>query len=88
MVSGDGALRARAGGGVTVAPLDPAGTPYPPYVRTDEERRRWDVCVEGAVAYSELCEPGGVADSQFVWYFTRSIYKSDIPTGTPDDELL
>ena len=65
MVSVDGELRARAGSGVTVAPLDPAGPPYPPYVRTTEDRARWDICLKTAVAWSELCEPSGVADSQF-----------------------
>ena len=48
---------------MTVAYLDPAGTPYPPHVRTAEDRARWDICVKTAVAYSELCEPSGVADS-------------------------
>jgi hypothetical protein len=69
-------------------PTDAAGTPYPPYVRTSEERRRWDICLRTATAMSELCEPSGVANSQYVWFMTRSFYKSGIPTGTPDDELL
>ena len=72
---------------MTVEPVDPAGTPYPPYVRTAEDRARWDICLKTATAMSELCEPSGVADSQYVWFTTRSFYKSDIPTGDPSDSL-
>ena len=60
---------------------------YAPYVRTDEDRRRWDICLKTATAMSELCEPSGVADSRYVWFMTRSFYKSDIPTGDPGDSL-
>ena len=70
---------------MTVEPVDPAGTPYPPYVRTLEDRARWDICLKTATAMSELCEPSGAADSQYVWFTTRSFYKSDIPTGDPPD---
>jgi hypothetical protein len=56
-------------------------------VRTDEDRRRWDICLKTATAMSELCEPSRVADSQYVWFMTRSFYKSDIPTGDPPDSL-
>ena len=42
---------------------------------------------KAAFAWSELCEPSGAADSQFVWFTTRSFYKSDIPTGDPSDAL-
>ena len=72
---------------MTVEPVDPAGTPYPPYVRTAEDRDRWDICLKTARAMSELCEPSGVADTQYVWFMTRSFYKSDIPTGDPSDAL-
>ena len=56
-------------------------------MRTAEDRARWDICLKTAVAWSELCEPSGVADSQFVWFTTRSFYKSDIPTGDPSDAV-
>jgi hypothetical protein len=36
---------------------------------------------------SELCEPSGAADSQYVWFTTCALYKSDIPTGDPTDSL-
>ena len=36
---------------------------------------------------SELCEPSGVADSQYVWFMTGGFYKSNIPIGDPGDSL-
>ena len=58
----------------------------PPATAT-EDRARWDICLKTATAMSELCEPRGVADCQYVWFMTRSFYKSDIPTGDPPDSL-
>jgi hypothetical protein len=49
---------------------------YPPYVRTEAERHRWDMAGRWAVWVSE--EIGG--DATTVWLATRSLYRSDIPT--------
>ena len=85
VASGDGALRARAGGGVTVAAAGPGRHPVPA-VRADGARTRAaGTLPEDGDAMSELCEPSGVADSQFVWFTTRALYKSDIPTGDPSE---
>lgn len=52
------------------------GEEYPPYVTSDEERQRWDVCREIAGATMD-----GVADEKTqVWQMTRSLYQSDTPT--------
>jgi hypothetical protein len=56
-------------------------------VRTPADRARWDICLKTATAMSELCEPSGAADSQYVWFTTCALYKSDIPTGDPPDSL-
>ena len=56
---------------------------YPPYVVTDEQKRRWNAAKAMARQLAE--EIGG--DETTVWLATRSLYKSDIPTGPlPDDE--
>jgi len=45
----------------------------------------WDVSYAAAEATSALHDPSGVADSTFVWYATRALCRSDIPTGSPHD---
>lgn len=47
---------------------------YPPYVRTPEQRRRWDLS-EGIAR-----QLFGDVDEASVWMATRSIYSGDIPT--------
>lgn len=49
---------------------------YPDFVRTESERRRWDVSCEAALNVVE--QIGG--DEVTVMLATRSLYKSDIPT--------
>lgn len=51
--------------------------PYPPYVNTEEERRRWDLSKATA---RDLAANSDIDDPAFVWLATRSIYNSDIPT--------
>jgi hypothetical protein len=49
---------------------------YPPYVSTESDRRRWDLC---AAIATDLF--GGVTGSSAdVWAATRALYRSDIPT--------
>ena len=60
--------------------LDDGGTPFPPYVVSADDRKRWNLCLSIARQHSEMFEPGGVADPQYVWFTTRALYKSDIPT--------
>jgi hypothetical protein len=45
---------------------------YPPFITTQDERRRWRLCA-------------GIAESIFddgsnIWAATRSLYRSDLPT--------
>ena len=49
---------------------------YPPYVRTEAERHRWDMASRMAAWVAG--EIGG--DAATVWLATRSLYRSDIPT--------
>jgi hypothetical protein len=50
-------------------------TPYPPYIESAEERRRWDLCEGiGEALFGDL-------DPASVWLATRAIYRSDVPTG-------
>jgi hypothetical protein len=57
---------------------------YPPYATMLWQRERWDVCYDTAKTISEVNEPSGVADPQFVWFMTRSLDNSDLPTYDSD----
>jgi hypothetical protein len=50
---------------------------YPRYVQTAEQKRRWRASIAAAEKFA--AQSGGDATS--VWLATRSLYKSDIPTG-------
>ena len=67
--------------------VDPSGTPRPPYVLSDEERRRWDLCVRLAEATWRRFEPSSPVDGNFMIQTTRALYRSDIPTG-PDEPAV
>lgn len=54
--------------------LSQGPTPYPPYVITAEEKRRWDLA-EGIAR-----QIFGDVDEANVWTATRSIYRSETPT--------
>lgn len=57
------------------------GDPYPPFVVTPEQRRRWDFCVQGAEGlFADLPEAERTVQ---VWSATRALYNSDIPTDPP-----
>ena len=58
---------------------------FPPYVLTDQDRQRWQLCHALATRLSEFCDPGGRADGAFVFTYTRKLYSSDIPLGAPGD---
>lgn len=55
--------------------MDGRGDRYPPYVTTEEHRRRWDLSVAAACQALQLPEHTGE-----VWQATRALYWSDIPT--------
>lgn len=59
-----------------VAPED---VQYPPYVVTDENRRRWDACIELADAMFQGLDPGQQREQ--AWSAARVFYFSDAPTG-------
>jgi hypothetical protein len=48
---------------------------YPPWVLSDEERRRWDLAA--AIAAHLHAEDGAAQ----IWYATRAIYQGSIETG-------
>jgi hypothetical protein len=47
---------------------------YPPYIQTDEERRRWNL------AEAIARELFGDLDAASVWMATRAIFRCEIPT--------
>ena len=64
---------------------DVRGTPYPPYVETQEQRRRWNWATLVAAATSR--QEGGAADDAFAWQITRTIYadESFVADGSEQD---
>ena len=56
---------------------------YPPFVTTDEEKYRWRC--SWTVAQEISIEHEGYPNSEFVFYFSRTVYFSDIPTFTPEE---
>jgi len=70
--------------------LDVRGTPYPPYVQTDEQRRRWDWATLIALGINKQAVDAGSAysfpDMTFVWHETRAIYQDGMfTTGTAEE---
>jgi hypothetical protein len=59
--------------------------PPPPFVRTDADRKRWDISGKVAEAIFHDNAPGEPLDPVFYWHMQRTVYGSDIPTGTPGD---
>ena len=57
----------------------------PSYVRTLEERERFELSHPIAELISAENEPDGRPNSLFVLYMRETIYFSDLPTGTPED---
>lgn len=58
---------------------------YPPYVVTDDERRRWDVCLELAESvFGDLPEAERATQ---VWAATRAYYTSPVPTGDESERM-
>jgi hypothetical protein len=57
----------------------------PSYVRTPEERERFELSRLIAELISAGNEPDGRPNSLFVLYMRKTIYFGDIPTGTPED---
>ena len=68
------------------------GTPYPPYVRTDDERRRWDWATLIALAMNAQAVDAGSAypfpDQTFVFHTTRALYTDESLTLGTADEFL
>ena len=64
-------------------PEVPLSARYPPYVRSEADRERWDLVGKIAEAYVAAFEDH--PDPHFVWYAQRQWYFSDIPTGSPED---
>lgn len=55
---------------------------YPSSVVTVEERLRWRVCRKYAEAAA--AQDGDDAGTT-IHFMTRSLYRSDLPTGTPEE---
>lgn len=62
-------------------PENPTPNPYPPFVTTADEKRRWDACAEAADAMFADLEPAQRREQ--AWSAARVLYNSDIPTGDP-----
>ncbi len=60
----------------------------PPFVQSAQDRERWELVVAVAEELSRQNEPDGQANSQFVFFYSRTLYNSDIPTGSADDPLV
>ena len=60
----------------------PEFAPFPGYIQTPAQRRRWTVCARIVSLLSARFEPTGRPDSRFVWVGTRALYNSDTPTGS------
>lgn len=62
------------------------GTPFPPYVQSDEQRRRWDQCVLLTLA---LCAANGAdpgVTATFLVLFVRAVYHdATYTTGTAEE---
>jgi hypothetical protein len=58
---------------------------YPAFVHTDEDKERWRLALDIASKISRDFEPSGNPDPQFVFYMSREVFFSDIPTGSPED---
>ena len=53
---------------------------------TAADRERWSLSGKIAEAIWETNAPGQPLDPQFYWMMRASIYGSDMPTGTADDQ--
>ncbi len=56
--------------------VDVRGTPFPPYVVTEQDRRRWDQAILMAIELSGPFEGGKAYDAAFIVGATRSIYRN------------
>lgn len=60
----------------------PELAPYPPYVQTASDTKRWDAAYGIAEGLSRQFEPDGEPDPVWVWNTTRALYHDrSIPTG-------
>lgn len=62
---------------------DEAYRPPPPFVHGPEDERRWGMCV--AIAEATVVEGGGLTLAQARWHESRTLYRSDLPTGDAAD---
>lgn len=60
---------------------------YPVYVRSIEEKGRWDAAAKTATAMVSGENPLIEGNAETVWLATRALYKSDIPTETLETDL-
>ena len=60
--------------------------PYPPYVQTDEERRRWRLvtCSALLVYGYKVGQALSSGDRALIWYAQRALFQSDLATGDGD----
>ena len=67
---------------VVVLPgLEVRSDDFPEFVETDKDRHRWQMAVKAARIVADDLQ----GDEMTVWLAARSLYNSDIPTGSEDE---
>lgn len=69
----------------TGAELEARERHFPDFVLEEAGRERWCLCERIATALSEQNEPDENANSHFVHSYSRWLFWSDVPTGSPTD---
>lgn len=67
-------------------PAVPKQESYPDFVIDEADQERWDLAHAIAERISEDNEPSGHPNSQFVWWFARQVYHSNLETGTLEED--
>ena len=57
----------------------------PPFVLTGADRERWELAVAIAEETSRQNEPDGRPNSLFVFGYARTVFFSELETGSPGD---
>lgn len=61
------------------------GRPVPPFVQTKADLSRWDVILRLCELMWRMTHDGEDPPGDWMWFTPRSMFQSDVPTGTPDE---